>query len=380
MICGMDPKVDFAFKKLFGDPRNSQLSKSLINATFEDFGLTPIVDLQFRNPFNLQETETDKLSILDIKANDETGRQLNLEMQVRFERDLCPRIVFYLADLHSTQLSERDDFGKLCPSISILFVNQILFPKTKQVHTRFQLCDQKSRIVFSDQIEVHVIELPKLLKKKKLTSGLEQWGYFLLRAKEIDLSTIPEQLTLPEIKKALSELVRMRGTPEERLKYMERERMLRECLTWENEKIRWEEDKTRLNEDKIQLEEDKIQLEEDKIQLEALKAEIAQQEAEIARRNAEVAEQCEVIAKQSQEAAKQSEEAAKQNEEVAKRAAEIAQREMQFEQSRKSAEQKSDLIDLIHQRQITSGLKMTPTGELQKLTQMELEQLADQLK
>jgi predicted transposase/invertase (TIGR01784 family) len=41
-----------------------------------------IQDVELLNPFNPKETLDDKLSILDIKARDETGRQFNLEMQM----------------------------------------------------------------------------------------------------------------------------------------------------------------------------------------------------------------------------------------------------------------------------------------------------------
>jgi predicted transposase/invertase (TIGR01784 family) len=41
-----------------------------------------IREIELLNPFNLQETLDDKLSILDIKARDQSGRQFNVEMQM----------------------------------------------------------------------------------------------------------------------------------------------------------------------------------------------------------------------------------------------------------------------------------------------------------
>jgi hypothetical protein len=32
MILGIDPKVDFAFKRVFGDPRNADILTHLLNA------------------------------------------------------------------------------------------------------------------------------------------------------------------------------------------------------------------------------------------------------------------------------------------------------------------------------------------------------------
>lgn len=290
MECGIDPRVDFAFKRLFGDPRNSHLAKSLINATFEDSSLAPIVDLQFLNPFNLQETPTDKLSILDIKARDATGRQINLEMQMLVSRTLCPRIVFYLADLHSSQLQSGQDYDTLCPTISIVFVNQILFPDVDKVHSRFQMCDKSCGIVFSNQIEIHVIELPRLLSSlKSPSSALEQWVYFFLNAREFDMNTLPGTLTIPEIYAAMEELDRMRGTPAERLKYMERDRELRAALTWEKEKAEMAKDKVEMAKDKIELAEGRALLAEGKAELAEGNAELTERQAELAEREAELA-------------------------------------------------------------------------------------------
>ncbi len=41
-----------------------------------------VQEVELLNPFNLQETLDDKLSVLDIKARDQAGRQFNVEMQI----------------------------------------------------------------------------------------------------------------------------------------------------------------------------------------------------------------------------------------------------------------------------------------------------------
>ncbi|MDB5389264.1 MAG: hypothetical protein JWM11_4910 [Planctomycetaceae bacterium] len=56
-----------------------------------------------------------------------------------------------------------------------------------------------------------------------------------MNAKGLDMNAIPGMLTVPEIKKALSELTRMNGTQEERIRYIEREIALRDMLTWQND-------------------------------------------------------------------------------------------------------------------------------------------------
>ena len=70
MPLGIRPINDMAFKKTFGTPENKLSLISLLNAILELD--SPILDVTIENPFNLQDFESDKLSILDIKAIDQT--------------------------------------------------------------------------------------------------------------------------------------------------------------------------------------------------------------------------------------------------------------------------------------------------------------------
>ncbi len=76
---GVDPTVDFAFRKLFGDPRNSDILIDLLNSVLQP--VAPITSVEVLNPFLDKAYADDKLSILDIKARDEAGRWINVEMQ-----------------------------------------------------------------------------------------------------------------------------------------------------------------------------------------------------------------------------------------------------------------------------------------------------------
>ena len=71
---------DFAFKKNFGSPANKLVLISLLNAIL---GLPKsIVDVVIENPYNLQDFKDDKLSILDIRAVDQSGAIYDVEMQL----------------------------------------------------------------------------------------------------------------------------------------------------------------------------------------------------------------------------------------------------------------------------------------------------------
>ena len=82
MLLNIDPKVDYAFKHLFGRESTRPLLIHLLNQVLNPDPGRQIRDVELLNPFNPKEAIDDKLSILDVKARDQTGRQLNIEMQM----------------------------------------------------------------------------------------------------------------------------------------------------------------------------------------------------------------------------------------------------------------------------------------------------------
>src|SRR5262249_16304814 len=82
MILGIDPKVDYAFKHLFGREATRPILINVLDNVLNPAPGHQIGDVELLNPFNPKEALDDKLSILDIKARDQAGRQFNVEMQM----------------------------------------------------------------------------------------------------------------------------------------------------------------------------------------------------------------------------------------------------------------------------------------------------------
>ena len=79
-MCRINPRVDFAFKKLFGSEENKDLLISLINAIISP--TDQITEIELKNPYSLANYRAGKMSIMDIKARDKTGKWFNVEMQI----------------------------------------------------------------------------------------------------------------------------------------------------------------------------------------------------------------------------------------------------------------------------------------------------------
>src|SRR5205823_12877753 len=128
MILDVDPKVDYAFKHMLGRESTRPIPINVLDSVLQPGPGHHIRDLELLNPFNPKETLDDKLSILDIKARDQSGRQFNIEMQMLAFRYYEKRILYYASKLHQQQLHEGDDYLKLQPTISISFLDHVLYP------------------------------------------------------------------------------------------------------------------------------------------------------------------------------------------------------------------------------------------------------------
>ena len=229
MLSRIDPKVDFAFKWLFGREKNLPLLVHLLNAVLKPPAGAEIVSLELLNPFNEQDAANDKLSIVDVKARDLSGRQFDIEMQLLAERVFSKRILYYWADLHEQQLKEGEFYDRLRPTISICITNFSLFPETSDYCLVFELLNKEHGIVFSSDIKVITLELSKFkLEPNDISSPLDAWLYFLCKGEELDSEHLPPALNRPEICNALEELNMLSHDDLERERYKARVRVQRD--------------------------------------------------------------------------------------------------------------------------------------------------------
>jgi len=180
-----------------------------------------VSNIELLNPFNPKEALDDKLSILDIKARDQSGFQFNLEMQMLAFRYYEKRILYYWSKFHQQQFHEGQDYLELKPTISISFLDHVLFPKAPGYHLRFRLLDESHTVHFTDDIDLHIFELPKFTKTAtELVSDLDIWLYFLRHAGMMDTDALPAAMRQqPLVMQALEELKMLAQTDQERERY-----------------------------------------------------------------------------------------------------------------------------------------------------------------
>ena len=223
-MCRINPRVDFAFKKLFGTESNKDLLIDFINSIVDE--KDKVVDLEIKNPYNPQNFRNDKLSILDIKAQDTLGKWYNIEMQIMDQDYFDKRALYYWAKLYTGQLTSGVNYSTLNKTICINILNFICLDD-KDYHNIYKLKNTKTNTEYLDHMELHFIELNKY--DENLITLLDRWVNFLKKADMYSKDRLPEELKEVEsIKKAITILEEMYLSDEERESYEARLKWLRD--------------------------------------------------------------------------------------------------------------------------------------------------------
>ena len=188
----INPKTDFAFKKIFGSPQSKDILISFLNALLYE-GEPTIRDLRILDPYQAPRIKGVKESYLDVKAELVDGRAVIIEMQVLNVLGFKKRVLYNAAKAFSIQLETGDDYSLLNPVIALTITDFEMFPHSEKTVSRYQLKEKDELTDYSDDIELVFVELPKFDKDiDELTSLRDKWVYFLKEANHLD--AIPESL------------------------------------------------------------------------------------------------------------------------------------------------------------------------------------------
>lgn len=228
MSIGIRPTVDFAFKLMLGSPDHTSVTMHFLNAVLD--GQRTITDVTILNPMIPQESDDDKLAILDILARDELGRLMNIEMQTSIPDGLPQRLLYYSTCLYSEQLSKGVNYSELCPVISICVLTRVMFPLLPGMHLDFRL-REATGTELTDNLQIHLLELPKLrltAENVYQASPVDQWAYFLTNADKLSLADVTRMFPDPVFSEAAGVLNMISRTPEQQMFYDARLKALRD--------------------------------------------------------------------------------------------------------------------------------------------------------
>ncbi len=173
----LSPKNDFVFKQIFGDANDVDPLASFLQAALglpeEEFADLAIVDPNLNSEY-----DGDKHCILDVRIKTRSGREIDVEIQVRPTDDIYNRIQCYTAKMVAGQVKAGESYGVMAQSITIVITDFWMWKQDARYHHRFRLYDAEAEMLYPDSMEIHTLELPKLPENSD-GSALWNWLKFI---------------------------------------------------------------------------------------------------------------------------------------------------------------------------------------------------------
>ncbi len=225
----LSPKVDFVFKRIFGNEKHPNILISFLNAVMKP--IDPIKSVKIRNSDIEKEHIEDKYSRLDIKAITDNGEHINIEIQVKNEYNMIKRSLYYWSKMFENQIVEGDNYNKLSKTVCINILD-FKYLKNENFHNAYRLKEINTNEELTDAMELHFIEIPKLRKldnSEEISDMLEAWVAFI----QSPDSEVVEKLEMSkkEIKEAKSELLKMSVDSKDRYMYEKRKESILEKVS-----------------------------------------------------------------------------------------------------------------------------------------------------
>ena len=174
------PTNDYLFKRIFGYKGNEKITGGLITAIL---GKQCEVIEVHSDEVTERDLRSDKIGILDVFVKEADGTQINIEMQVAEYEFIIDRILFYWAKKYIESIQSGDDYEKLKQTKIILITNFEIEKLTKleQIVNSFKIIDTNTgKIVLTENLELVIIELPKIKRYKIENKELEGWLKFII--------------------------------------------------------------------------------------------------------------------------------------------------------------------------------------------------------
>ncbi|MBX9830875.1 Rpn family recombination-promoting nuclease/putative transposase [Candidatus Babeliales bacterium] len=212
----LDPTIDIAFKKLFGDQAKQEILISFLNSVLGCKEGEKIVSVVITDPYNTPDTPWLKTSIVDIRCIDQRGRNYIVELQVENQDDYPERSQYYAALAMARQLKIGGKYGSVMPVIFIGILDFDLFENDSDYLTHHKILNTKTHAHSLRHLEFHFIELKKFNKSlDQLDNVIDKWIFLLKNAST--LTNVPKQLTIPAVLKEAMEVLEQGSMSQEEL-------------------------------------------------------------------------------------------------------------------------------------------------------------------
>ena len=189
----INPKTDFAFKKIFGSTDSKDILISFLNALLYE-GNPTIEDLEIIDPYLPPSIPGLKDTFLDVKAKITGNKIVIIEMQVLNVVAFDKRVVFNATKTFATQLKSGEGYSKLNSVIALTITDFQMFPHRNKVISRFTFTDMEDLFIYPEHpLELIFVELTNFQKdSNELETLTDKWIYFMKQTSNLD--SVPETM------------------------------------------------------------------------------------------------------------------------------------------------------------------------------------------
>jgi predicted transposase/invertase (TIGR01784 family) len=187
----MLPKVDFAFKLLFGDERSKNILTDFLKAALPELADEEFEELTIVDPHLKREFIDDKLEILDVKVRTASGKVFDIEIQISYLPEMRSRISYYLSNMITEQIGAGGHYRDLKPAVCIIITDYDFITETQRCHTAYRMLELEEHFPFNDLMEIHALNLERLPAKGE--GKLLDWLRFLKAETEEEFKMLAEK-------------------------------------------------------------------------------------------------------------------------------------------------------------------------------------------
>ena len=218
----IDPRTDFAFKKIFASAESKPILISFLNGLIYQ-GNPTIQDLQIIDPDLGRTVIGVKDTYLDVQATLDNGTSAIVEIQVLNIKTFERRIAYNAAKAYANQLMTGKGYLQLDPVIALTITDFTFFQNTNKVISRFSFKEEEEHFDYIFPVITMIfVELPKFNKSlAELESLADKWIYFIKEAPSLEM--VPESLETPSAIQQAFNIANSRNLSREELDKFERQ-------------------------------------------------------------------------------------------------------------------------------------------------------------
>lgn len=151
------------------------------------------------------------------------------KQQVKFFDFWDERALFYLSKMFSEQLKSGESYDKLKKCIHVSILDFILFPEDNRYYRTIHFRDDETNSLYSDKLELQILELKKLPKNINTEEDILNWMLFFNGKNRKDFENMATANTY--LGEAYETLQKLSANDMKRLEYEAREKALKDYNT-----------------------------------------------------------------------------------------------------------------------------------------------------